>query len=328
MDGKKLQMKLYTHSSSWLMLGLLALLASCTGGAKDTAESPAQGSALRPSSTALALGVKPLAAADNPYSGKYEDWDKWAYANLKDAPPGVATEEGSRVSTLAYWIDANHFMVPLLQREAMIHDTMRAGDLSAQPPIGFTRVVASGDFDLELSRRCRAATYNLLADYYPRVPDWVATKIPEASINIYPNGEVFAMVRRESRVSFPPDAHSDPGVDPIEVTQKFYRFSADGELIAEQQYSRNDLFALKASEQAVLEKDIKNGFRIHTGGGFMWTADKHGSKGGKIQHCWNYAGERVDPAERDAPRDWHNFVTLSPTEVQSLREAQFLKAHK
>lgn len=132
----------------------------------------------------------------NPYAGQYGEWDHWIHANAKLDPEWDYQKEPEENAQLSSMMDSDGFLVPLLELKRR---SLQARAVGQKPDFsGYHVVPAAGQADPEMLEQLEKANVNLLADYYPPVPKWLAVKFPDETVAdkffLPPNGDVVVRV--------------------------------------------------------------------------------------------------------------------------------------
>ncbi|MEZ5336796.1 MAG: hypothetical protein R3F46_00900 [bacterium] len=188
--------------------------------------------------------IQPLDAPGNPYSGMYSDWDRWAMQNFQS---GITISEISEMFQYPYdpqpdangmvrqWmdmrVDRDGFLVPWTHfLEGWGNPELPYGN-SGQMGESLAVALAVGMIDSDLHADWKSAIESARslsrAKTSAPIPAWIGEQPPLELIGL-PNGE-FAI---RGPLGLDLDDRENDEIANIEFREHWYRYSADGKLIA------------------------------------------------------------------------------------------------
>jgi hypothetical protein len=294
------------HLRLTLKLALGLCLAHCAwslpGASSPAAEPPA-------ATDQVAALSKPLDDPANPYHKLYTATDAWVQAHL--GQPGWDITGGAvpgDFQTIEAFIDAEGWLVPQCVARKNLEDSikLRTEDVSRAYPVATT---ASGYMPAELYQAWQQELWNISAEYYKAVPEWLVQDPPVMAL-LLPNGEVITLGDLGSAATISLEqlsTLSENGARP-----PFYRYSAGGKLLGTSDAFWWDLYLAPGSPAAAAQR-IKQ-----RNDGYFYDLDGRG----EIKAIYDYDGSVLPSTAEPAARDYHAFTLLSAAQLRLLYNAQ------
>lgn len=233
-----------------------------------------------------------------------QDWDDWSKGNVP------ATRR-----MISYGVDKEGFPVPLMEQRRQRIEQMHNPE--QQPPS--TCVVSFavyGDIPLELDTRMLAAEMALKAAYIPPIPRWLAQRPPLWAL-VLPSGEVVTAGEPGSGREF--DMLYTRTLKEDLPPYKCYRYSADGNLLAETEPGQEwyTLFWPKATEELAQYSPDKTIYWIENGYVIV-----RNYKDWSNAAVYDYDGSPLPAETNTASRDANVWNGWYGREIPLLYEAQ------
>ena len=309
----------------WLLLGLLLIGTLTQWGCGGRAAGGGKGGySSSPLIRAVASGgIKRLDDPHSPYAGRYREWDNWIAQHCVCVSTGwtqqMTRTPGTSEIVFQTTVDGNGFVLPLLeyyrQREAASSRTQRE-----RFQMNSVFVTALGEMESAEFDQTRAAIAEIIASFYPKIPDWLAQKPPKKAV-LLPNGDIATYGPLGSGLTLN-QANGGKKTEPTkegccggnDPENGWYRYSSTGEPLGFTNrghwwylYYDLDLSGPTPGDDSLIQGD-----------GYTVCRDK---KSGDVLAIYDWDGALLDttvPPERDA----HSFTALKPSAIIMYHQAQ------
>ncbi len=223
----------------------LLLLSACLGSALlfmscDNVVKSDQHASSSPVQLRLAsYNIQDANAEGNPFAEQYTEIDDWMFENFQQATSssgGLILNITKEQKMLKCPVNEDGFKLPYRDSLVMVEEARKNGDetLGIQ---GYTFFYAAGEMPDEITAMVREMNSEVLAEYYPVVPLWLA-EAEYDSAAMCPNGDILTMGPVEiGTIETKEDADEkttkEGGCCGGSFNAKtFYRYNADGVLIS------------------------------------------------------------------------------------------------
>ena len=261
--------------------------------------------------------LKPVDDPGNPYKNEYTDVDCWMYDNFQQ----VAGDSYSMVLNLSKDsrmlhcpIDSDGYKMPY--RESLIskEEALKNGDetLGVEEITNFYSAGAMSD---ELYEAVKHMTFEVMADYCPPVPGWLASATYERAA-FAPNGDVITvgpvnLDNDEATGSDQANSSETTSCDGGAVCDVvFYRYDANGLLLGADKLFLNTYEGLSPGQYSAPVMDVRRD-------GVVTFADDNGVIVAVYDYDWTDLGKVIPPM-----RDLHYFYYYTKNKLDRIYTIQ------
>lgn len=276
--------------------------------------------------------MRPIDDSENPYAGKYAEWDKWCYAHaVKNTANLYNREPQPGWVMLSVGVDEKGYPVPLTEADRQqykYYDNLaKAAGQSGK--VEESRCVLSysayGEMDPALKQQMLDAQMAVKAQFVPPVPRWLAEQPPYWALTL-PDSQVVALGEPGTGKDFNLD-RLDRSKGPFGDTKndgyRYYLYSGKGKLLKKTEPGQHWVELFWPGFEQELIKDATNRY-VWARMGIVTVQDAFNPSALAI---YDYTGRKLDDKAQTpyASRNFTVWTGLYGQELESIYKAQHRK---